>query len=416
MKRIAIQELIELQQKVTTFKATFQEVIENNKMQVDNVCMLEGFQGQAADAAKGYFMDVHGTILRAMGDILTEYETVTSSIPNDFQTNVVVDDGAVITLEHLERLGQEVRQSSEMFRQLDAQVSQEVNSIEDIISISYQRKYEVITQNNQQVLDFQLLGEKIVAFESAMNTKYQGVLQKINDVQSLIKMSSTSVSNSVIQYTSGMYAASIAPLKPFEDGDFQYPFISDENNIMYRQLVELYGFSPSRRDGNGKYIQGDAETLTNLYHKIMTTGEVDNYIPDTNPLPFLTNRRFSREALFFNVIASFVYYDDNGMQGNMWNVDVGILDMDTKNELLEKLGYNTTDIGIISKIIKDQAKTADTSGHSDFAHFSATMFAEMDPKDVLYIDDNRAGWAGDLGAIDGHYVKNCHSFLIVGQG
>lgn len=418
MRRIAIPEFVELKQRNTAFTGELSAIIEENKSQIDSLTMLDSFQGEFASGSKSYFSEVHGALLSSITLIVESYEQLTVDITEQFRALVLPGDDIVVTVEHLDELEAELNRFTLQFEEIDVAISNEINSIASEVPISHRSNGDIQHQMSQQGIEFQTLQEKISHFEQSSSNLSQPVLQNIESANALIKETGNIVSRSGINYTSGMYNTNpifgILLTSGGGSGNGINPFVGEANKIMYDQLINVYGFT-----------EEEAKMLTNLYHKICTNPEVEDFIPsypswwnlfDGDRYDVYADVPYSKEALFFNIIASFVYCDDYSSGTSfMWHHDVGVFDFYEQEKLLETLGYEFGDKLKLREMVREQHKGKDVEYDedgmpiydltSDFAHFSATIFAELNPKNVRYIDDNRAGWAGDLGAIDGHHLK-----------
>ncbi|MCK0470404.1 T7SS effector LXG polymorphic toxin [Halalkalibacter sp. APA_J-10(15)] len=117
------QQLRELQQGLRDVRANIKEI-----------CRMSSFKGEAADAAKLYFGDVHGTLLRSFEGLFIQLEKNLQKHIHEFHMNVDRSERAIVESSYVKEQETEIEQAYQEFERIMKQIDQTIRSVSDLTS------------------------------------------------------------------------------------------------------------------------------------------------------------------------------------------------------------------------------------------------------------------------------------------
>ncbi|MCK0473913.1 T7SS effector LXG polymorphic toxin [Halalkalibacter sp. APA_J-10(15)] len=117
------QQLRELRQGLRDVRANIKEI-----------CRMPSFKGEAADAAKVYFGDVHGTLLRSFEGLFIQLEKSLQKHIHEFHMNVDRSERAIVESSYVKEKETEIEQAYQELERIMKQIDQTIRSVSDLTS------------------------------------------------------------------------------------------------------------------------------------------------------------------------------------------------------------------------------------------------------------------------------------------
>ncbi|MFD1169422.1 T7SS effector LXG polymorphic toxin [Oceanobacillus caeni] len=177
--KVDISEVIELSKDLETASEEIKSSLTSVKGSIDQLTALSTFSGKTATEAKGYFQDLHQTILTSFDGLFTDLQDALNRHINSFGSRVDGSESALIKSDYLKDTEEDI---TDVFEKLDAEqksVREIINSVSDISSASapstYSARYakndavDTLTELDEDLDSFSSTGKQISEIEDLLN-------------------------------------------------------------------------------------------------------------------------------------------------------------------------------------------------------------------------------------------------------
>lgn len=177
-------EVIDLSDKVST--AQDKIVTELNKVSsgIDDMINMDEFSSAAADSAKGYFENVHITIVLAFQQLIIEIDKNLKENIKTFHSNVDASEKAKVDKHYFEEVNEDVETSFESLLEVNEEISKTIDDVADIASVT---KPKISQSQSYKEDSVELIEELIENLETYTMTNNERVNEMIHHVKTLMK-------------------------------------------------------------------------------------------------------------------------------------------------------------------------------------------------------------------------------------
>src|SRR5699024_4679766 len=158
---------------VDKYSNNFQEATDNIRSSLDKITErihsingMDSFSGKAANEAKGYFNELHLTILESFRGLFDDLEENLKQHIQTFATEVDSSDSAVIESNYLEDVKEDINEIYEDLEKQDEIFHDTIEDVADITSATSPDFSEVNEWKRKSVEKIKELDEDLVSFTS----------------------------------------------------------------------------------------------------------------------------------------------------------------------------------------------------------------------------------------------------------
>ncbi|MGY0691181.1 T7SS effector LXG polymorphic toxin [Virgibacillus sp. FSP13] len=180
--KVDISEVNELSDDLKSTSEKIKSDLDHIKADIDQIIAMETFSGKTAKQAKGYFGDLHKTILDAFNGLFTDLNDNLKQHLDLFESDVDSSKTAIIESDYLTDTEMDV---DEDYEQLDSEhqsVNETINSVADISSATAPSFSTVTSDENEVIETITDLNEKLSLFTSEgkqHDSQIKSLLQQI---------------------------------------------------------------------------------------------------------------------------------------------------------------------------------------------------------------------------------------------
>lgn len=179
-----ISEAVDLSDKVSISQDKI--VTELNKVNsgVDDIINMDDFSGEAADSAKGYFENVHKTVVLSLQQLMMEIDDNLKSHINTFHSDVDESEKARVDKQYITEVKEDVKDSFEALEEIDEDVIKTIDDVSDIVTVT---KPDISPSESYKDSTVELIEELSESLESYSKISNERVREMIHHVKSLMK-------------------------------------------------------------------------------------------------------------------------------------------------------------------------------------------------------------------------------------
>jgi uncharacterized protein YukE len=165
-KKVDIAEVSDLSDDLSSTTSDITAQLDSIKSNIDQINSMDSFSGQAAIQAKGYFNDLHRTILESFGNLFTDLDSQLKQHLGLFQSTVDSSVTAIVESDYLNETKMDVDDEYENINGERQSINRTINDVADISSVTAPVFSSVTNDKNEAVETIFDMEEDLASFTS----------------------------------------------------------------------------------------------------------------------------------------------------------------------------------------------------------------------------------------------------------
>jgi len=149
--KVDISEVIEFSDELKTASEDIKSSLRKVEENIEQINAMESFSGKAAKEAKGYFNDLHKTILESFNGLFTDLDNNLKKHLDEFESSVDSSDSAIIQNDYLKETEEDVSDDYEELSEKHDTVNETIDSVADISSATAP-SFSNVTSNAEEAV------------------------------------------------------------------------------------------------------------------------------------------------------------------------------------------------------------------------------------------------------------------------
>lgn len=323
-KKVDIAEVSDLSDDLSSAVSDIQSQLDSIMSNIDQISSMDSFSGQAATQAKGYFNDLHKTVLESFSNLFTDLESQLKQHLDSFQSQVDNSASAIVQSDYLNENKMDIDDEYENLNSERQSINRTLNDVADISSVAAPVFSSVTNDKNEAVETIFDLEEDLVSFTSEGSQHDSQTKDLLHHIEVTINRANTQSGTArFTDYQSSSTSVGLLALKDY-NADKREAEINRAREVKNNIINDL----------------GEtAQTILNNAYTQLENGEIDN--DQYNMIVSVLNRtkeNLSEEELNEEVPQSFVKYlnDNRGLIARDLGVPIGASMLEYKGTV--KLG------------------------------------------------------------------------------
>ncbi len=205
------------------------------KNNIETVNGMKSFSGKAADAAKGYFTDVHLTLLESFGNLFEDLQTNVDQHMKTFRFKVDGNDNAIIRSNYLKEIKKEMQDVYEKLVDEEENIHETIQEVTDISSATSPSFSDVKEWKDNSIEKIQEVNEDLESFTST------GDEEDVDEIMHQIEVVMDSV----------------------QTNNGQARFANFSGISMIKELEQLNAYNQLRAEDSDKVVEEISQKLMN---------------------------------------------------------------------------------------------------------------------------------------------------------
>src|SRR5690625_3733175 len=168
--KVDISEVIEFSDELKTASEDIKSSLKKVEENIEQINAMESFSGKAAKEAKGYFNDLHKTILESFNGLFTDLDNNLKKHLDEFGSSVDSSDSAIILNDYLKDTEEDVSDDYEELSEKQDTINETIDNVADISSATAPNFSKVTSNAEEAVKVITDLEEKLDSFTSTGDT------------------------------------------------------------------------------------------------------------------------------------------------------------------------------------------------------------------------------------------------------
>ena len=167
--KVDITEVSDLSDELASTTATIRTQLNSIKSNIDQINLMDSFSGEAAHQAKGYFTDLHKTVLESFSQLFADLDSQLKQHLNSFQSTVDSSVTAIVEGDYLNEMKMDV---DDEYQNIDFErqsINRTINNVSDISSVAAPVFSSLTNNKNDAVETIFDLEEDFTSFTSEGN-------------------------------------------------------------------------------------------------------------------------------------------------------------------------------------------------------------------------------------------------------
>ncbi|HLQ97663.1 MAG TPA: T7SS effector LXG polymorphic toxin [Candidatus Dormibacteraeota bacterium] len=260
--KVDISEVIEFSDELKTASEDIKSSLKKVEENIEQINAMESFSGKAAKEAKGYFNDLHKTILESFNGLFTDLDNNLKKHLDEFGSSVDSSDSAIILNDYLKDTEEDVSDDYEELSEKQDTINGTIDNVADISSATAPSFSKVTSNAEEAVKVITDLEEKLDSFTSTGDaSQTKDLLHQIE-----VTMKNAKTNDGIARFTDykgDSKKVGLAKLKDYNQGkmeeemekakDARDSTIKDLNKTSSKDVVnKAY---QEFKDGDIKYVQ-----------------------------------------------------------------------------------------------------------------------------------------------------------------
>lgn len=210
--------------------------LEQVQQRLNAISALDGFQGEAADAIKAYFSEVHGFLLMLLMQTITDFNIKLGIYSLGYYDNIDEHRSAILphaAFPHIQGL---VTADQSYLYDEGSRISGTLSSISDILPLSNPSQRNLLDAMDDLKSQLSALNVSIEAYESTHCAEASGPLAGLIATLYSAISSYAHGDHSITGYTSGDYASNPAMLELFEKACESIAYTESHTDILLQAI------------------------------------------------------------------------------------------------------------------------------------------------------------------------------------
>ncbi|GAB3799624.1 T7SS effector LXG polymorphic toxin [Virgibacillus kimchii] len=263
-KKVDIAEVSDLSDDLSSAVSDIQSQLDSIKSNIDQINSMDSFSGQAATEAKGYFNDLHKTVLESFSNLFTDLESQLKQHLDSFQSQVDNSASAIVESDYLNENKLDIDDEYENINAERQSINRTLNNVADISSVAAPVFSSVTNDKNEAVETIFDLEEDFSSFSSEGSQGDSQTKDLLHQIEVTINRANTQSGNArFTDYQHTSTSIGLGALRAYSDNSRQEEIenLNDDERAIIAQAEEDYE--------NGKI---DWSTLDSIKSGVIATG------------------------------------------------------------------------------------------------------------------------------------------------
>jgi len=290
--KVDISEVIEFSDELKTASEDIKSSLKKVEENIEQINAMESFSGKAAKEAKGYFNDLHKTILESFNGLFTDLDNNLKKHLESFQLSVDRNESAIIESDYLKDTEEDISDDYEKLSEEQESIRETISSVSDISSANHPISWTLDSDKDDATKIITKLEEKLDSFtrkEDDSQTK-----ELLHQIEVAMKNAKTNDGTArFIDYKG-------------DSKNVGLPELKDYNQAQKEEVMEK---AKEAKDSAIKDLNGPSQALLNQAYTKLKNGEIDSdKYYDVLSVLKKTKGNLSEEELNEEVPEGFVEY------------------------------------------------------------------------------------------------------------
>lgn len=162
--KVDISEVIEFSDELKTASEDIKSSLKKVEENIEQINAMESFSGKAAKEAKGYFNDLHKTILESFNGLFTDLDNNLKKHLESFQLSVDRNESAIIESDYLKDTEEDISDDYEKLSEEQESIRETISSVSDISSANHPISWTLDSDKDDATKIITKLEEKLDSF------------------------------------------------------------------------------------------------------------------------------------------------------------------------------------------------------------------------------------------------------------
>ena len=162
--KVDISEVIEFSDELKTASEDIKSSLKKVEENIEQINAMESFSGKAAKEAKGYFNDLHKTILESFNGLFTDLDNNLKKHLESFQLSVDRNESAIIESDYLKDTEEDISDDYEKLSEEQESIRETISSVSDISSANHPISWTLDSDKEDATKIITKLEEKLDSF------------------------------------------------------------------------------------------------------------------------------------------------------------------------------------------------------------------------------------------------------------
>src|SRR5699024_8446552 len=162
--KVDISEVIEFSDELKTASEDIKSSLKKVEENIEQINAMESFSGKAAKEAKGYFNDLHKTILESFNGLFTDLDNNLKKHLDSFQSSVDRNESAIIESDYLKDTEEDISDDYEKLSEEQESIRETISSVSDISSANHPISWTLDSDKEDATKIITKLEEKLDSF------------------------------------------------------------------------------------------------------------------------------------------------------------------------------------------------------------------------------------------------------------
>jgi uncharacterized protein YukE len=263
-KKVDIAEVSDLSDDLSSAASDITTQLDSIKANIDQINSMNSFLGQAAAEAKGYFNDLHKTVLESFGNLFADLDSHLKQHLNSFQSKVDSSVLAIVESDYLNEIKMDADDNYENVNAERQSINRTINNVADISSVAAPVFSSVTNDKNEAVETIFDLEEDLSLFTSEGSDHDSQTKDLLHHIEVAINRANSQAGESrFTNYQSSSTTVGLGVLRGYAEANRQEEIenLNEDEQIIVAQAEEDYE--------NGEI---DRATLESIKSGVIATG------------------------------------------------------------------------------------------------------------------------------------------------
>ncbi|MFB1051935.1 T7SS effector LXG polymorphic toxin [Paraliobacillus sp. JSM ZJ581] len=262
-KRVNLEEVVDFQDEWNTHVTEIKNSLTEIETDIEKICHLNSFSGVTADQAKGYFNDLHLTVLTTFAGLLTDLSDQVKHNITSFQAKVDGNKRAIVKHNYLQDIKEEIKEEYTALRECHNEFIDIVRSVSDITHANLS-SFSTIRNNKQTLIAHNSnVQDDLDAFTYTGRSKTTNIDHILNEVKVTLNRTSELNGNTrFTDYRQNSISSGLSALKKYNQ-TLGVSEQMDEDSIEYLSLNAI-------EKANNTAIKDMDETVKGILNNALT--------------------------------------------------------------------------------------------------------------------------------------------------
>src|SRR5690625_3720183 len=271
--KVDISEVIEFSDELKTASEDIKSSLRKVEENIEQINAMESFSGKAAKEAKGYFNDLHKTILESFNGLFTDLDNNLKKHLDEFGSSVDSSDSAIILNDYLKDTEEDVSDDYEELSENQDTINETIDNVADISSATAPSFSKVTSNAEEAVKVITDLEEKLDSFTSTGDTSQTKDL--LHQIEVTMKNAKTNDGTArFTDYKGDSKNVGLAKLKDYNQGKMEER--NEKAKLLANELMDGKTLNYEEREILYHYIQEELLNEEDNKHMDKVSSNIGN--------------------------------------------------------------------------------------------------------------------------------------------